>query len=302
LRIKIPNVLLIINALVILLILAITIIPSSFVRIVLGLPFLLYFPGFVLVTALFQKERMDTIERVALGFGMSIAVVPLIGLALNYTSWGIKLESVLYSISAFILVMSVVAMIKNGLFTGKHLFNEVTLRLPGWGVSKLERYLTIILAVSILGAIGMLVYVIAFPKIGEKFTEYYILGLNGKAQDYPAEFVMDNGQVTHLRYGTGDMEIAGKWGKVTLGIVNHEQRKTTYSSTVTIDGQQVSVQSGGEIAAQLGPIELLEGEKWEQDIGISPQHIGNSQKVEFLLFKDGDSEPYYILHLWIDVR
>jgi len=30
----------------------------------------------------------DGIERVALSFGLSIAIVPLIGLVLNFTPWG----------------------------------------------------------------------------------------------------------------------------------------------------------------------------------------------------------------------
>jgi len=33
-------------------------------------------------------EGIDGIERVALSFGLSIAIVPLIGLVLNFTPWG----------------------------------------------------------------------------------------------------------------------------------------------------------------------------------------------------------------------
>ncbi|MCK4222104.1 MAG: DUF1616 domain-containing protein, partial [Dehalococcoidia bacterium] len=55
-------------------------------RIVLGLPFLLFSPGYALIAALFPKKgSLDGIERIALSFGLSIAVVPLIGLILNYT-------------------------------------------------------------------------------------------------------------------------------------------------------------------------------------------------------------------------
>ncbi|MFP3976163.1 MAG: DUF1616 domain-containing protein, partial [Dehalococcoidia bacterium] len=58
-------------------------------RIVLGILFVLFFPGYMLIAALFpRKESLDGIERVALSFGLSIAVVPLIGLVLNYTPWG----------------------------------------------------------------------------------------------------------------------------------------------------------------------------------------------------------------------
>ena len=52
-KIRLPNGLLIIDILTVLLVLAILVIPSSFLRIAFGLPFLLFFPGYVLVAALF---------------------------------------------------------------------------------------------------------------------------------------------------------------------------------------------------------------------------------------------------------
>ena len=52
------------------------------VRIPLGLVMVLFVPGYSLIAALFpRKNDLDGIERVALSFGLSIAVVPLIGLA-----------------------------------------------------------------------------------------------------------------------------------------------------------------------------------------------------------------------------
>ena len=68
------------------------------VRIPLGLVMVLFVPGYTLIAALFPKKAdLEGIERTALAFGLSIAVVPLIGLGLNYTPWGIRLEPVLFS-------------------------------------------------------------------------------------------------------------------------------------------------------------------------------------------------------------
>ena len=62
------------------------------VRIVLGLLLVLFLPGYSLIAALFPgKGDLDGIERIALSFGLSIAVVPLLGLALNYTPFGSRL-------------------------------------------------------------------------------------------------------------------------------------------------------------------------------------------------------------------
>ena len=62
---------------------------ESMVRNILGLPLVLFLPGYALIAALFPaKSDLDGIERTALSFGLSIAVVPLIGLGLNYYSLG----------------------------------------------------------------------------------------------------------------------------------------------------------------------------------------------------------------------
>jgi len=79
------------------------------IRIVLGLAFILFIPGYVLVFALFPKrDDIDVIERVALSFGLSIAVVPLVGLALNYTPWGIRLQPILASLISLVFIFSAI--------------------------------------------------------------------------------------------------------------------------------------------------------------------------------------------------
>lgn len=52
-----------------------------FLRTLIGIPFILFIPGYSLITALFiKKNELDDIERLALNFGQSIAIVPLIAL------------------------------------------------------------------------------------------------------------------------------------------------------------------------------------------------------------------------------
>ncbi|MDI9436340.1 MAG: DUF1616 domain-containing protein, partial [Euryarchaeota archaeon] len=59
---------------------------KSFIRTILGILLVLFIPGYSLIAALFPRwGDLDGIERAALSFGLSIAVTPLIGLALNYT-------------------------------------------------------------------------------------------------------------------------------------------------------------------------------------------------------------------------
>lgn len=71
---------------------------ESVLRNILVLPLVLFLPGYALIAALFPaKSNLDGIERTALSFGLSIAIVPLMGLGLNYTPWGIRLLPILIS-------------------------------------------------------------------------------------------------------------------------------------------------------------------------------------------------------------
>lgn len=276
-RIKIGSGLLLLNLLVIALVAAIILLPSNVLRIILGLPFTLFFPGYVLLVALFPKrEGMGGIERVALSFGLSIVVVPLIGLIFNYTSWGITLESMLYSVASFMLLLSIIATVRrNRLPEEERFIIDFQIRWIGRGEGVWGKALSVVLVIAILGALGTLGYVIAKPKVGERFTEFYILGTEGKATGYPTE----------LR--------VGEEGKVIVGIINQEHESKRYYVEVVIDGVKDN---------KVGPIALEQDEKWEEAIGFTPNEQGEDQKVEFLLYKDIESEPSMeSLRLWIDV-
>lgn len=276
-KIRIGNELLPLNLLVMVLVVVIIFTPSVVLRIVLGVPFVLFFPGYVLLATLFpRREGLGGIERVALSFGMSIALVPLIGLILNYTWWGITLESTLYSIVSFIFTVSIIAWVRRRRLPEEERFNiEFQLRLLGWRGGAWDKVLSVILVVAILGALGMLGYVIAKPKAGERFTELYILGVGGKAEDYPQELTI------------------GEEGKVIVGIINREHERVSYHVEVVIDNVKNN---------EVGPIELEHDEKWEGIIVFTPSEPGEDQKVEFLLYKNGGAEPSVeSLHLWIDV-
>lgn len=82
-------------------------------RYFLGTLYVLYLPGYVLVEALYPEERdLKPLERLALSIGLSLAIVPLIGLILNYTPWGIRLGPVLVSLAIYTFGISIVALIR----------------------------------------------------------------------------------------------------------------------------------------------------------------------------------------------
>ncbi len=261
---------------------------SGVLRIVLGLPFLLFFPGYTLIAALFpRKASLGGIERIALSFGLSIAVVPLIGLILNYTPWGIRVTPVLFSIIVFIVAMCGVAWYRRGRLKDSDRFTvPFKIQFPSWqGHSGLDKVLSIVLVVSIVGAIGILGYVIAKPKVGEKFTEFYILGPQGKAEGYPTNIKM------------------GEKGEVILGIVNHEQEEMSYQVKMVLDGVETGLKLWlQEEDGQLSLIDdntvrigtLANEDKWEGSLFFEPLKVGEGQKLEFLLFSPKPRENQHI--------
>ena len=222
-------------------------------RIVLGLAFILFIPGYVLVFALFPKrDDIDVIERIALSFGLSIAVVPLVGLALNYTPWGIRLQPILASLISLVFVLSAIGWYRWKSLPVKDRFQiSIDISLPKaedrelysrkpkirklyFPKSKskrvyfpktkisLDNILTIALVIAIIISISLLIYVIVMPHNGERFTEFYILGPDGKAEGYP----------TNLSVGEN--------GTVIVGIANHEHKPMNY--TVEVWGVNYSYQ------------------------------------------------------------
>lgn len=273
---KIPHIDLAFIVALTLLLIPIVICTDGALRIIIGLPFLLFFPGYTLIAALFiRKDAIGVVERVALSFGLSIAVVPLIGLILNYV-WEISLYPVLISNIVFILAMCAVTLFRRARLPIDQRFQpRLDFKMPALGKERgLDRMLSIVLAVSIVAAIGVLIYVVAAPRVGERFTEFYILGSGGIAADYPAELTL------------------GEDADVIVGIVNSEHEDTIYYVKVTIDGEQVQ---------QTPSIALVNDEKWEDTVSFAPVKTGDEQKVEFLLFRSNESEYYLSTHLWVNV-
>jgi hypothetical protein len=158
--------------------------------------------------------------------------------------WVIELYPILVSLSLFIAVMSAAAWYRRrGVAQEDRLGVALNLPLNGNGRhSALDRVVSVVLVVVFLGAIATVGYVVANPKEGEQFTEFYILG----AESQPTELAL------------GDEAI------VALGITNHEQETLGY---------MVEVRVGGSLLKTTAPIELGRGQKWEGEVKFVPNDV-----------------------------
>jgi len=94
--------------------------PLVYIRYVLGTLFVLWLPGYAFIKALFPQQHpiktsekdLDIIERTALSVGMSLALVPMVGLLLNYTPWGIRLTPIVLSLVALTAIFALAAVLR----------------------------------------------------------------------------------------------------------------------------------------------------------------------------------------------
>jgi len=255
----------------------------------------LFVPGYVLVAALFPKNtEIDWIERIALSFVLSFAVVSLLGLLVNFTPFGIGLVPIVVAIALFTVGVGTVAYWRRmRVPTEQRLSLTLRVSLPEWTkYSALEKGLTIALCGSVLIAGAALAHVVLAPRPGETFTEFYILGPGGNASGYPT--VLNISQP----------------GSVILGIANHETAKVNYTVRIDLVGLRTlyNATSGFNETVQTNRttqstfnVTLADGRNWTQPYTFSIAYLG-LWKLQFLLFRDGGfSSAYRELHLFIRV-
>ena len=266
----------------------------------LAILLVLFVPGYVLAAALFpgslapQKPEIDWIERIALSFGLSIAVVPLLGLLLIFTPWGIRSVPIVVTISLFTVGMGCVAYWRRSrLPPEQRLSLTVDLSMPEWKeYGAWDKALTVALASSILIAGGALAYVVLTPRPDETFTELYVLGPVGNLSGYPTNLIVN------------------ETGSLILGLANHEGATVNYTIRVDLVGVRIVYDdtAGFNKTVEVNrttwssfPVNLADRQNWTQPYMFRINYTG-FWEVQFLLFKDRDfSSAYREVHLYVRV-
>jgi hypothetical protein len=84
-----------------------------YLRYFFGSILVLFLPGYALVELLYSKRKeLDDLTRLALSIGLSLAIVPLVGLVLNYTAFGIRLIPIAVSLGGLTLLLLVGALVR----------------------------------------------------------------------------------------------------------------------------------------------------------------------------------------------
>ena len=256
---------------------------------------LVFAPGYLVLAALFpRKDEMRWSERIAFSFGVSIAVVALLGLLLDYTPFGIRFPSIVGSASLLTVALGGLAYWRRRMQAIADRLNlDLDLRLPIWkDFRRIEKISVVSLAAAILVAGISLVYIAVSPASGDQFTEFYILGPTGNASQYP----------TSLKVSEN--------GSLVLGIENHAGAVLSFSLRVDLVGTLVVYNTTlshnetidvNRTTRSSFNVTLADGQTWTRPYSFSIPYTG-VWRLEFLLFKAGNlSAVFRQLHMYVVV-
>ncbi|HEY8478158.1 MAG TPA: DUF1616 domain-containing protein [Chloroflexota bacterium] len=254
-------------------------------RLVLGVLYVLWAPGFCLVAALFPRRAdVDGFDRLGLSLGLSVALVPLLALAIDALPWGLRLWPMVASLGAATGCFAAVAWYRRSRVPPAERYAPALTWQPRQWWRTLhpgERWTYRLVG----GALGVALlsgaWLLATPTPGERTTEFYMLGREGRAEGFPATVVPDQ-------------DLA-----VTVGIANHEGRTRVYRVEVwVVDGWNPSYRT---LVARTGPIVLESEREHRRTVTWRMPRAEEDQQVQLFLFVDGGEEPYRALRLWVDV-
>lgn len=285
---------------------------------------LFFLPGYAVVAALYPRAQLDRpdaagrvgiglAERLALSFGASVAIVPLVGL----TTWQIAtldggpVAAELWrarTTPLAVLTVVVVGGCTAASVRRSRLPDHQRFALPygEWidavrqalGPSRglLDRVLTVALAASVLLAVGSLGYALATPVDGEQYTSASLLapGADGEpvASGYPTDLA------------------PGERAQLVLELGNHEGRQVDYSVVVRLE----EVRTSGDGSTVTGATEL---ERLAVTVGadetrtirhtVTPRTTGDRLRLTYYVYRgDAPATPsresaYRVLYLWLSV-
>lgn len=282
------------------------------VRFVLAIPLLCFFPGYALSTVLFPASStndasrsrnparappgIDGVERAGLSVGLSLALLPLFAFGFSVT-YGTIVGPIVMSLSGFVILASLIGGFRRSRLP-EHLRFSVPLgrwideAVTGMKNAPLsDTVVNLVLAISVLVAIGVLGVAFAVPQDGPPFTEF-------------AVGTTDDGEFVTSGYPT-DLDVNER-AEFALLLENNEGEPMNYAIVAQFErvegGTVTSVAEAGTVSTQLEP-----GETSIERHTVTPEMTGDDLRVTFLLFVDDppaqpDRETAYrSVHVWLSV-
>jgi len=263
-----------------------------------AVPLLLFLPGYVLVGVLFPRRgptgeqpsrglrsvasvgdetRVGLAERLALSVGLSVALVPLLGIVLELLPVAAFDGAIFPTLVVFVLVGAIVASARRLRTPAADRFRlpvdamRGALTDPFGSMGRGERLATIALAVALLVAVVATGYVFAVPPSGEGFTDLRVM----------------TGSPADPTFGEYPEEITANGTELLVGIDNREGSQQAYTVVVTAD--QLIEQEGS-----VQPIESTELTRFETTLDDDQRRLqpvtisadtGGEYRINYYLYR-----------------
>jgi hypothetical protein len=175
------------------------------VRALVGLPLVLFAPGYAIVAAAFPAGRLGTIERLLFSLGASLAVAALVGLLLHWTALGLRPAAWAVALGNITLVAALIALAR------RWRQPAADTRQRGAGVTLAQG-----------GQLGLAMLFARSGAIQQRatgFTQLWVLP-NSAAQIDSVRLGVNNrepGAIGYRLLVTASGTIIGSWPRITLG-------------------------------------------------------------------------------------
>jgi len=221
-----------------------------------------------------RRTTLNGAERVVLSITLSIIIIILTGLILNFTPWGINLNSIVIALTSVVLLGSLVAFYLQTRLSSQERI-QLTIQSPLFKRGSIGLVLSLLLIIVVVSSVGLIGYHLINPNSSEKYTDFYLLDENGKVFNYPVNVKLGQNVI------------------VTIGLVNKEQEETEYSVEVLMNGTKIS---------DIGTIQLNSNQTWEDTYSYIATKLGTDERLDFVLYKDQSLQPYLNpLYIWFNV-
>ena len=243
------------------------------IRILVGLPLVFFWPGFVLVLVGFRSPGLSKLDRTVFSVALSIPIVVVLALGLDVVGWRIDEGSVLTVLSLWSLGVGAVAIALGRISTPKSAVVESVSVDRKFVWRRTDVILTALVGASLVG-FGTSVVIKLQQPVGDAFVEFYVLGPESKAENYT------------------DRLLIGESTTVVLGVVNRESDAQSFL-VKGVDGNRETV--------LLEPFIVKPGERWESPVEFRLETVGDRVRYELLLLREGADAATSSLYLWMTV-
>lgn len=73
-------------------------------RLILGISFVVFLPGYTITVIIWPTKGENDLTRLGIAFGISITIIPIVGLILNFTPFGLRFIPILASLVFLMLI------------------------------------------------------------------------------------------------------------------------------------------------------------------------------------------------------